>query len=109
VPWKVGANLSRLVFSSGDAFVWAKGAARPEPGDILYLAPPEHVCILERLDEENGRIATFDYGLWDQATNKPAGRARESTFAVSGGALRVGARVLRGWLDLARLPGLLAR
>jgi len=109
VAWKVGANLSRLVFATGDAFVWAKRDLRPRPGDILYLAPPEHVCVLERLDEEHGRIATFDYGLWDSTANKPAGRARETSFGVGATALRVGARVLRGWLDLARLPGLLAR
>ncbi len=109
VAWKVGANLSRLVFATGDAFVWAKRDLRPKPGDILYLAPPEHVCVLERLDEEHGRIATFDYGLWDSTANKPAGRARATSFAVGATALRVGARVLRGWLDLARLPGLLAR
>jgi len=65
--------------------------------------------VLERLDEEHGRIATFDYGLWDSTANKPAGRARETSFGVGATALRVGARVLRGWLDLARLPGLLAR
>jgi hypothetical protein len=98
------------VFGTGDAFVWAKRDLRPRPGDILYLAPPEHVCVLEQLDEEQGRLATFDYGLWDHATNKPAGRGRESTFAASGGALRVGTRVLRGWLDLPRVcPGLLPR
>lgn len=108
VPWKVGANLSRLVFGTGDAFVWAKGTRRPKPGDILYVAPPEHVCVLEELDEQRGRIATFDYGQRDEATNKPAGRRRESSFAARDGALHVGARVLRGWLDLARLPGLLA-
>jgi len=109
LPWKIGANLSRLVFASGDAFVWAKADRRPKPGDLLYLAPPEHVCVLECLDEERGRITTFDYGLWDSTVNKPAGRARETSFAVVGSSLRVGARVLRGWLDLARLPGLLAR
>jgi hypothetical protein len=54
VPWKVGANLSRLVFGTGDAFVWAKGTRRPKPGDILYVAPPEHVCVLEELDEQRG-------------------------------------------------------
>ena len=59
--------------------------------------------------DERGRIATFDYGLWDSTVNMPAGRARETSFAVVGSSLRVGARVLRGWLDLARLPGLLAR
>jgi len=108
-PWQSGTNLSRLIFATGDAFVWAKRDLRPRPGDILYLAPPEHVCVLERLDEEHGRIATFDYGLWDNTLNKPAGRAREASFGVGTTALRVGARVLRGWLDLARLPGLLAR
>lgn len=108
-PWKVGANLSRIVFASGGAFVWAKRDLRPSPGDVLYVAPPEHVCVLEWFDEERGRVATFDYGQWDVATNKPAGRARETSFAVVGNALHVGARVLRGWLDLARLPGLLAR
>lgn len=109
VPWQSGTNLSRLVFGAGPAFVWARGDLRPKPGDILYLAPPEHVCVLERLDAEHGRIATFDYGQWDHATNKPAGRGRESPFTATPSALRVGARVLRGWLDLARLPGLLAR
>ncbi len=109
LPWKVGANLSRLVFASGEAFVWAKRDRRPQPGDILYLAPPEHVCVLEWLDEERGRIASFDYGLWDNTVNKPAGKARETSFTMGTTSLRVGARVLRGWLDLAQLPGLLAR
>jgi hypothetical protein len=109
VPWQSGTNLSRLVFGAGAAFVWARGELRPRPGDILYLAPPEHVCVLERLDEASGTIATFDYGQWDHATNKPAGRGRTSPFAATPSVLRIGARVLRGWLDLARLPGLLAR
>ena len=109
MPWKVGANLSRLVFASGEAFVWAKRDRRPQPGDILYLAPPEHVCVLEWLDEERGRIASFDYGLWDSTVNKPASKARETSFTMGTTSLRVGARVLRGWLNLAQLPGLLAR
>lgn len=107
-PWIVGANLSRLVFSSGRAFVWAKPTLRPQPGDILYLAPPEHVCILEHLDEAAGTLASFDYGLWNPATNKPASGRRVRSFRVRQAALWVGSRRLRGWLDLARLPGLVA-
>lgn len=58
---------------------------------------------------EHGRIATSDCRHSDSSVNKPAGRARETSFSVGTAALRVGARVLRGWLALARLPGLLAR
>jgi hypothetical protein len=108
MPWRAGGKLSHLVFWIGRRIRLGEGRARPKPGDVLYLAPPEHACILEHLDEERGRVATFDDGLWDDATNKPAGRARESTFAAIEGWLRVGARVLRGWLDVARRPGLLA-
>lgn len=106
--WQVGQNLSRLVFGSGEAFLWAKRDRRPQPGDILYLAPPEHVCVLEWVDDARGRISTFDYGLWDSRSNKPSARQRENSFAVCGAALRIDTRVLRGWLDIARLPGLLA-
>lgn len=35
------------------------------------------------------------------------GSRRASTFRFSGGQLLVGKRVLRGWLDLSRLPGIL--
>jgi hypothetical protein len=106
--WTTGANLSRLVYSSGDAFVWAKPALRPRPGDILYVAPPEHVCVLELMAEDAGAIATFDYGQFDYALGKPAGKRCVRTFAlVEGKTLRVGSRVLRGWLDISKLPGLL--
>jgi hypothetical protein len=107
VPWKVGANLSRLVFGTGKAFVWARKDLRPKPGDVLYVLPPEHVCVLESIDEKAGTITTFDYGQWDAKKGKPKGSRRVSTFRSSGSQLLVGKRVLRGWLDLSRLPGIL--
>lgn len=107
VPWQIGKNLSKLVFGSGSAFVWAYGNRRPKPGDILYMSKSEHVAVLESLDETGGRITTFDYGLWDPATGKAAGKRRTSPFAVTGTTLTIGTRPLHGWLDLARLPGLI--
>jgi hypothetical protein len=107
VPWRIGKNLARLVFASGKAFIWARNDRRPEPGDILYVAPPEHVAVLESIDEAAGKIATFDYGQWDSKAQKPLGIRKVSRFAVKNGSLHVGSRVLRGWLDIARLPGLL--
>jgi hypothetical protein len=107
VPWQIGKNLSKLVFGSGSAFVWAYGSRRPKPGDIVYMSKPEHVAVLEQLDEAEGRITTFNYGLWDATVGKAAGGRRTSTFAVKGRSLLIGKRTLHGWLDLARLPGLI--
>lgn len=107
VPWQIGKNLSKLVLGSGPAFVWAYGARRPKPGDILYMSKSEHVAVLEALDEGAGRITTFDYGLWDPATGKAAGKLRTNAFAAKGSSLMIGTRTLHGWLDLARLPGLI--
>jgi hypothetical protein len=108
VPWKMGVNLARLVFSSGQAFRWARGSDRPRPGDILYMSAPEHVCVLESLDEQAGRITTFDYGQWDKKRGKPAGKRVSRRFGVAGRVLKVGRRTLHGWLDISRLPGLIA-
>jgi hypothetical protein len=107
VPWAIGQNLSRLVYAAGKAFVWSSISKRPKPGDILYTAMPEHVCILEKLDEKAGTISTFDYGLWDSKKGKPAGRRCVSRFRLQGKQLLVGNKLLRGWLDISRVPGLL--
>jgi len=106
-PWSIGQNLSKLVFSTGKAFVWASITKRPERGDVLYVAEPEHVCVLDSIDEPSSKITTFDYGLFDLKTGKPSGRRRVSRFRVQGKQLLVGNRILRGWLDIARIPGLL--
>ena len=109
VPWAIGKNLSRIVYGAGGAFVWARPGRRPKPGDILYVAMPEHVCVLERLDDARGRVSTFDYGQWDYTQNKPAGRRVERQFGSAGKqTLFVGSRILKGWLDLSLLPGLVA-
>jgi hypothetical protein len=91
---------------------WAKKTATLsrawyKPGDILYTAMPEHVCVLEKLDEKAGTISTFDYGLWDSKKGKPAGRRCVSRFRAQGKQLLVGNKLLRGWLDISRVPGLL--
>jgi len=38
------------------------------------LSKPEHVAVLERLDEGAGRISVFEYGQCDAKQGKPAGR-----------------------------------
>lgn len=107
LPWKIGANLSRLVFNPLGAFVWVSGNSRPKPGDVVYMSKPEHVAVLEALDEQAGVITTLDYGQWDYAAVKPAAKRRVNSFAVEGRTLKIGKRTLHGWLDLARLPGLI--
>jgi hypothetical protein len=105
--WRTGKNLSRIVYQSGSAFVWTKPNLQPKPGDILYVAMPEHVCVLEHLDEPARTLSVFEYGQWDSKTNKPSGKRSVLKFGVSAKELKVGQRVLRGWLDIARIPGLL--
>jgi hypothetical protein len=107
LPWKMGVNLSRIVYQSGGTFVWATASLRPKPGDILYVAPPEHVCVLESLDETKRQIAVFEYGQWNASKQKPSGKRTTTKFSVGAKNLMVGNRVLRGWLDISRIPGLL--
>jgi hypothetical protein len=107
IPWKVGVNLSRIVYQSGSVFVWSRPNLRPKPGDILYVSPPDHVCVLETLDEEAKTLSVFEYGQWDAHANKPSGKRQVAKFSVDAKSMKVGARLLRGWLDIARIPGLL--
>lgn len=108
VPWSIGQNLSKIVYKSGKAFVWASASKRPKPGDILYVAMPEHVCVLDELKESEGKIITCDYGLWNASQSKPAGKRCHLPLRVQGKKLLVGNRILRGWLNIAALPGLVA-
>ncbi len=107
LPWAMGKNLSKIVFNPLGAFVWARGSARPKPGDILYMSKPEHVAVLDELKQEQSSIVTCDYGQFDAAAGKPSGRRRTSTFTARGRTLMIGKRTLHGWLDLAKLPGLI--
>jgi len=95
-PWKVGVNISRLV--SLPAYVSAKGigSRRPKPGDILHVAPPDHVSVLLSWDEPGGATQTADYG-------GPYGRTKKSPITKSGTVLLIGRRVLMGWVDIEAL------
>lgn len=108
VPWQIGRNIARIVYGAGSAFVWAQGNVRPSPGDVLYMSKPEHVAILASLDETAGNITLCEYGQWDASAGKPSGRCRTTTFVIVDHVLRVGKRTLHGWLDLSRLPGMIA-
>jgi len=108
VPWKVGVNLSRIVYQSGNLFIWARPNLRPKPGDILYVSPPDHVCILESIDEAAKTITVLEYGQWDTKAQKPSAKRRVAKFSADAKSLKAGSRLLRGWLSIARIPGLIA-
>lgn len=95
-PWKVGVNISRLC--SLPAYVDAKtaGARRPKPGDILHIALPDHVCVLEVWDEDGATARTDDYG-------GPYGHASVKVITKRGSVLLLGKRVLMGWVDIEAL------
>jgi hypothetical protein len=108
IPWKVGVNLSRIVYGSGNLFVWAKPDLRPKSGDILYVSAPDHVCILEGFDETAKVATVFEYGQWNAKLQKPSGKRSITRFAVGKNTLTLGSRTLKGWLDIARIPGLIS-
>jgi len=61
-PWKIGVNISRLVFSTGKSFVHAGKEFNGQPGDMLLIGENglEHVFIIS---EVNGKeIVSCDYG-----------------------------------------------
>lgn len=102
VPWRVGANISRIVASP--AYVIARDGMRPKRGDLLHVcnAPgTDHVSILGVLDEARMRLESYDYG---QPYGRKTVRMLQRTRAGEGeGVLVVGGRQLRGWVDLSRL------
>jgi hypothetical protein len=99
VPWKVGANVSRLVNAPG--YVRAEEGALPKPGDVLHIsgdAPnSDHIMIFVYFDLASATLRSYDYG-------QPYGRQRDRKFRhTSDGMLQIGDRILRGWIDLERL------
>ncbi|MGE0327779.1 MAG: hypothetical protein AB7S68_36040 [Polyangiaceae bacterium] len=107
IPWRMGKNLSRIVFSAGGAFVWAWGKKRPKPGDVLYMSKPEHVAVLEELDEAKGTIAVLEYGQFDKVRGKHLGIRHVKPFQVLKNTIKIGKCTLHGWLDLSKLKGLI--
>ncbi|MEZ4229052.1 MAG: hypothetical protein R3B89_07810 [Polyangiaceae bacterium] len=91
----MGKNLSRIVFSAGGAFVWAWGKKRPKPGDVLYMSKPEHVAVLEELDEAKGTIAVLEYGQFDKARGKHLGIRHVKPFQVFKNTIKIGKHAAR--------------
>ncbi len=64
VPWRVGVNISRLVFSTGKNFVRASHveAFNGKPGDMGLIGENglEHVFIIAEVNGTN--IVSYDYG-----------------------------------------------
>lgn len=95
-PWAMGVNVSRL--TELPAYVRAARAPDqlPKPGDILHVAAPDHVDILESLDFGTNEVWTFDYG-------QPYGRRRKHLLTRRGSLVMVGDRVLQGWVDIEKI------
>lgn len=69
VPWRMGVNISRLVYATGHAFEWAQPGEphRLKPGDMAFMGEGSqaHVCIV---DEASGdQMTSYDYGLFFNA------------------------------------------
>jgi hypothetical protein len=98
VPWKIGVNVARLVGSPW--YVKAVQGKLPKQGDITHVcgAPnTDHIAVLERLDLAKKRQWSFDYG-------QPYGRHKElQVAAASPGSIWIGGRMLRGWIDIAKV------
>jgi len=111
VPWKVGVNVSRLVYAS-KVLVWASKAPldRPNRGDIVWVQSPDHVCVLTYWEDEidevtgvlTGQAYVCEYGGW---TAERGYFGCENQHALGGkrGSIRFGARVLMGWLPIRAL------
>lgn len=66
LPWRMGVNISRLVYATGSAFSWWK-PGRPfdlEPGDMALIGEngQEHVFIAAAVTADN--VISYDYGQW---------------------------------------------
>lgn len=94
-PWKIGANLTRIVNAPG--FVRAGGRRTPQPGDVLFLMNRfgGHVCVL--VSWSSTHCTTDDYG-------QPYARRRTHPVVADGEGYRVGGAPLVGWLDLDGVP-----
>jgi hypothetical protein len=96
VPWKAALNISRLVsLPAYVSAVRAKGQV-PAPGDIVYVAPPDHVAVVTDWDEHEGMVTTCDYGQpYGKRNRKALIRRNTTTF--------IGTRTLLGWVDISRV------
>jgi hypothetical protein len=91
--WAIGANIGRLAWSS-----WYEHASEnglPIEGDILHVAPPDHVSVLIDASDPDS-WATADYG-------QPHGRMRECPLRDVSQGLLVRGRKLEGWVSIGRM------
>jgi hypothetical protein len=107
--WKMGKNVSMLVYESGQAWVKATTNRTPCPGDILCMTFSQaartahgwdgtHVCVVESFD--GGTLRSFDYGQYDAVRGLPAGKRVCRTFKTG---WCFGERYVLGWIDLMAL------
>lgn len=96
VPWKATVNITRLV--ALPAYQPAKSAAgrTPQSGDILHVAGPDHVAVVDEWNEATGEVTSADYG-------QPYGRRRKHPIVRRRSTILVGTRVLMGWVDLEQV------
>ncbi len=95
MPWKVGVNISRLVFSTGPNFVHAGKEFNAKPGDMCLIGEngQEHVFIIA---EVNGtEVVSYDYG---QFFNGLHGGKKVTRHVISGPGGRI-------YLTGSTLPG----
>ncbi len=104
--YRVGQNISRIVYSVGSAFRYA-GFARPlqwQPGDIALIGEDglEHVFVLAECSSQS--VTSYDYGQFRQG--KPAGFAVMRRVTPTAGRPQIGGppgRPLVGYLDVGML------
>jgi len=115
IPWVVGANLSRIIYSAQGSFIWSRQNKLrfPKNGDVVYLGYPEHVgVVLGRSGSLNvgeipEAVILAEYGQVDDIkkgrtpTFKPAGKVRVHLVSRQyNGDILIGERSLFGWLDI---------
>lgn len=94
VPWQIGANISRLLTLPSYVSASRANGRLPRPGDILYVAAPDHVSILIEWDTGSGYVTTCDYG-------QPYGKKNRRALIRRGSLMFVGTRTLMGWVDIS--------
>jgi hypothetical protein len=66
LPWRMGVNVSRLVYGTGHAFEWWRPGAPLglRAGDMALIGEhgQEHVFIVASVDD--GVVGSYDYGQW---------------------------------------------
>lgn len=117
-PWRIGKNISMLVYRTGSAWVRNQHLNTPAAGDLLYVANTperqkelrsagrsnwsgEHVCVLDSVSNiinEGYKAHTFDYG--QVTAGVPSGTYCTRTMSIYPHRTMIGSRQLLGWVSL---------